>query len=491
MNNRDIYCSGRAACAGGMINNIGNDTDDGSTRCWASRSCQSLSLLTGGMKLAGMIRGYLGAAWTKMIDVPFLACVGEAACYSVSNTTSYELICSGFRSCAELTGTDNYRVKAYGTLSLENSILHNPSHVVLGGFYAGYNATIYCDHDKTCNITCNSHACVNLSLICGSIDNATICNNITNSMYSVSCNTSQGIICPNGWGNNYDNSDPSASYALLEKILNIFNYTSDLNSKIKYVKNLDYSECNIYADDYDDDYDDYDLSWASSINYNYTSSNDNNNLKCSDSWQCENDLIINKNNVCCHGVDSCLNASIISFNNLFCDSSGGCNFITANATNTNGDIYLRGRRTAQHEGTIISNFGSMMIGTSRGVANDGSVFNGVNLVILGYFGVYESTITGVSNIYAAGSGALYSTTINSGGIGEMNIYFLGYESGSGARITCNGDDVCNIYCLTDDACDEISVLGCDADVACTINLVDGIATSTNGVFMLYLIFEKK
>ena len=87
-----------------MINNIGNDSH-ANTRCWGERSCQSLSQLTSGMNQASGFHGYLAAAWTKIIDVPDLVYGAE-----------FEASCSGFRSCTAITGTENYRVAAYGTL---------------------------------------------------------------------------------------------------------------------------------------------------------------------------------------------------------------------------------------------------------------------------------------------------------------------------------------------------------------------------------------
>ena len=128
--------------------------------------------------------------------------------------------------------------------------------------------------------------------------------------------------------------------------------------------------------------------------------------------------------------------------------------------------------------TIISNFGSLLISGGSGIVNKPGTINGTNITSLSYSDVYKSTIERVSNIYAPGYYAPYQSDIYSGGIGEMNVYFLGYQSGCKTSIICNGKDICNVYCLTDDACDEIGSFSCDADWDCTLNRIDGLTVST-------------
>ena len=141
MNDEQIRCYGRSSCAGGKINNIG-DGNSGVTTCGGSRSCQSVSYLKGTVKYPGDMSGYLSGAWTQL-TTGLIRCMGEASCYKINNSTHNQIGCYGFRSCMGLEGTNNGNVWAAGVLSLENSILHNPSNVYLQGFYSGYNGTIY------------------------------------------------------------------------------------------------------------------------------------------------------------------------------------------------------------------------------------------------------------------------------------------------------------------------------------------------------------
>ena len=57
----DINCLGRGSCAGGMINNIGTPAI-GTTACWGSRSCQSVSVLNGTVLYPADLRSYLSLA---------------------------------------------------------------------------------------------------------------------------------------------------------------------------------------------------------------------------------------------------------------------------------------------------------------------------------------------------------------------------------------------------------------------------------------------
>ena len=454
-----IDCFGRGSCAQGMIrNNIIGDGTSGKIRCYGARSCQSISLLDGnGEEPAGM-RGYLSGAWTETLIASTVNCYGEASCYNIVNTTSDVIECFGFRSCLGLQGINNDNVYGYGVLSLENSILHNPGNVELYGFYSGYNSTIYCDYNTTCSIDCHSNGCDNLNLVCGSMNDWTDCDNINsiNSMYDVSCDETQGIICPNGWGNDSinitgnnmynNNTNYSNSYELLEIILDKFNYTSNMNSEsnVTYAKNTYFSECT--------------------------------NPTISD-FQCENnkgcmDLsspITDRNNICCTGHRGCEELTIGSFSNLFCDGSQSCNEITATGTMNMSDVYFR---SCDDQSSSLSNFKSMIISGYQAM-KDSTIKNGTNIACFGYESAKKTNITGVSNIYAGGYHASQSQMqIFSGGIGEMNVYFLGYESSDDIDIICNNNDVCTIYCLTDDACNykkyRSENWNCDDNENCTI-----------------------
>ena len=359
-------------------------------------------------------------------------------------------------------GIDNTNVYGFGVLSLEDSVLHNPTIVSLYGFYSGYNGTIYCDYNTVCNIFCYSNGCQNLNLFCGSysIKNYTECNNNTNYMYSITCDETHGVICPNGWSNmNSSITDMYTVYRLLETILSNFDYTSGIDYQYqyqyqsKYIKNVHFSECN------------------ESI-----SNIDINDIKCGDSWECQSSLIKEKYNICCDGYYSCNNSTINSFENLFCGAHHACDYININGTINNSSIYIRAGSTNDHEGMTISNFKSMII-TGNMAGSDVNITNGRYIASFGSESIGLSSINGVSNIYAGGYQTIYDSIIYSGDIGELNIYFLGYQSGYGTTIVCNNYDICNIYCLTDDSCDGLGLIHCDSNYDCTINVYNGLPLS--------------
>ena len=62
----NIDCYGGGSCAGGLINNIGNESS-GITDCLGSRSCQSLSIFKGTVEWS-TLSGYLALAWTSVAD---------------------------------------------------------------------------------------------------------------------------------------------------------------------------------------------------------------------------------------------------------------------------------------------------------------------------------------------------------------------------------------------------------------------------------------
>ena len=97
----DINCLGCGSCAGGMINNIGTPAI-GTTACWGSRSCQSVSVLNGTVLYPADLRSYLSLAWANVVVASIIGCHGEASCYNILNATGDHFDCTGFRSCAEL-----------------------------------------------------------------------------------------------------------------------------------------------------------------------------------------------------------------------------------------------------------------------------------------------------------------------------------------------------------------------------------------------------
>eukprot|EP01083_Nonionella_stella_P235129 827108_1 len=76
-----------------------------------------------------------------------------------------------------------------------------------------------------------------------------------------------------------------------------------------------------------------------------------------------------------------------------------------------------------------------------------------------------ATITHFEDIEGFGPYSLMHATINSGGVGSVEITLSGYHAGFGATINCETNDICTINCYGN-ACSQTLIL-CDGD--CTVN----------------------
>ena len=447
-----IDCYGLGSCAWSSIDNIGSSDDGRTTRCWGSRSCQNSPVFSGTVEYESDIRGYLGLAWSKYVDTDTLACFGEASCYKIENTTSNWLYCYGFRSCDGIHNNNGNDVRGYAPLSLQNSVLYNPSSVYLFGFFSGYNSTIYCQSGYNCNVYCYSNGCENLRLICNDGSSCT-----------VNCNDTQGVTCPNGWNasstyndkNDYWIEDQSSNYQVLEMISNVFDDYILNNETSFYTKNKFSGECD--EDDVATD-----------------------DIICGEGYGCYNDDILSKNNVCCGGAYSCVGSgfTITEFDNVYCDATHGCyNRDITGKDSSLSNIYSRGRYGIASGST--SNFNFIMASGER--SSQSSTINyGNYLACFGRYSCYGATIRGVANIYAGGQFSMYYSTIISDGIGELNVYLLAKSSEIDMDISCAVGDVCNIYCINNECDDDIGNIGCSSGtigINCDINWFYSLPTS--------------
>ena len=478
--NVSIYCNGLGACAESSITHIGNK-DSGATGCWGKRSCQSVPILNSSVKHPSDFRGFLSFAWSKLAVVGSLQCYGEASCYQVENCQSKYVYCQGLRGCDGLFSVDSVEVRANGVLSLQHSIFINPPLVKLHGFYSGYNATIYCESDQTCQITCHVNGCSNLNLIC---DDGANC--------MVDCNETKGITCPTRWdydfiislsdfndsvgisigygyslsnspsdsdrtSGSYNNGNDSL-YTVLEYLSQVFvDKTNNNNDNDEYILNN-----NLYIEN--------------KYSNNECDENNAQDLVCNNKSSCSGYDISNKANICCNGEAACSYSKIMEFDTLYCDSSTGCgheiivgkkNMINGNYTS---DIYLRARWAAWE--AHISNFYRIFASATQAAAET-NISDGEHLGCVGIESCEYATISGVKTIYGAGYRALKNSIITSGGIGSMFVYLLGYESGLDINITCTNGDTCYIMCSNYDECFNLDngAIGCSGE-GCQIIFVD-------------------
>ena len=115
--------------------------------------------------------------------------------------------------------------------------------------------------------------------------------------------------------------------------------------------------------------------------------------------------------------------------------------------NNNNTLYCGGKNSCQ--ATRITNF--------------------EHLYVTGAFACAYCDIYGVRNVYLVTYQAGLSSMISSNGNGYMNVYLDGYGSGQSVYLECILGDVCNIYCLTNDACDNSTEVDCRFGTECNIH----------------------
>ena len=450
-----ISCFGLGSCVGSSITNIGNGTDLKTTRCWARRACQNSPYFYGTVQYAAPIRGYLGLAWADNINTEVLDCYGEASCLRVSNINTSQVYCYGLRSCEGIIYPNNVYNSAtkniYGEalLSLQNAILYNPYQVFAHAFFSGYNTTIYCESGYECIVYCHMNGCENMNFICENGANCTVSN----------CSITAGIPCPNGinssgtliksdidYSYNYS-IKKSIYYDTLEEISNIFTvngYNHILNDSV-YIRNI------------------------------YENNECDSNYACNDFREWFSYNFNNVDKLCCFADRCCRSGVFTDINNLFCDGSESCeNTVIAGIKN----IHCRARQSC--DSAVMNGF-DKITATAWNSLQNAMISNGRYLGCLGAKSCDRANISCVDNIYSTGEYGLKNATITSNASynnhsGEINIYLLAYYAASGMKLICSVGDVCNIYCIAENACTQIKTPECgDGGTSnCTINIIYSI-----------------
>ena len=179
-------------------------------------------------------------------------------------------------------------------------------------------------------------------------------------MCSVFCTETQGISADD----NSNNNQSSLMYTFLEVILDNFNYTSNMESETKYIKNIHFSECD--------------------------ETTHNTSIQVGDYLEYRNSLIHEKNKICCDCFYSC--CSSITY---------PCIQILVYGTIDVSRIYIRSQYS--YCGTM-SNFQSMIIGGWEGLYGSVDVVNGTSIAGFSQESITSdgSTIRRASNIFAGG-----------------------------------------------------------------------------------------
>ena len=142
--------------------------------------------------------------------------------------------------------------------------------------------------------------------------------------------------------------------------------------------------------------------------------------------------------ICCRGVNSCQITSIKSIDDvIFCSALHSCRLSSIDSS--------RSVVCSAYESCTFS----MMIAPNLHCSAVGSC--------------YRSIINEVNNLHCSGAHSCGESIISSNG--EMNVYFLGKDSGQRAVVNCHADDTCSVKCGGYGSCSDV-ILNCTGE--CTV-----------------------
>lgn len=436
----DVECSGYRSCTGSNI------TANSEIQCSGAYSCYK----SGHLEPGGAIycRGdgacleanilYNGVVSGSVACVSPNSCVDTFVNSSISNVLV--MTCPADNSCSQ-SDIVTSSLYGYGGYSLNNATIQstndfNDLDVYLGGYFAGYGATVVCQDGDTCEINCYGNACYNLSFICQS-----------GASCSVVCDNNASIACPNGYQENtFVELDQVYEFELLYNALQISKDNDDI--------------CNSNSES------DSSIGTISS-----------NNL-CDDSFECNAAANFDANSsICCRGRESCAsNADIITSRDLInCNGYRSC-YLSVDAliqagetqkydTQHNASIYCDSDEVCRYS-TIVT---SGIVHCDYYGCFNTQIHNATYLYCMGDSSCRQSNIFNVSNIYVLGYNyAMWTTNIYSSFIDAMNVYLLSGDAGRGLDIYCNETTSCYVECGVNGACDPTLLLNVHCLGTCVI-----------------------
>lgn len=525
-NTQDLECFGKASCINSPnITSIGFSASSGfQGGCQGLRSCQNAKSYT---NLAGDqdIDGFLALSWSQSIDTQssVFECEGEASCYNVGTIHSDICTCKGFRSCDNVNTIKSSTITTKGVLSLHNSNLYNRNYnsyenatntilnVTMKGFFAGYNASVYCGNGATCEVHCHDNACENLNYFCDKNEHeSTDCN--------VTCDAKNGVVCPNGWKdgvfinnsmveqdwldynskNSYSGDNDNYDSNLFRLFVNICNI---LFGNEEMVANYCFREYTKVTENSDD------CGNLTNVNPKYI---------CDDSEICQNNFYNltsnlnftggnNTNTLCCNGYRSCASTSIVvkydsysysysgtsydfdydTKKSIYINGGYGCRFCKMQV-NCETDIWCRSHYGCRSSSinqenstlTITQRSFNKLLCTGAISCHNAAIRYGKYLACLAETSCTNVDVIGVRYIFAAGMWSFQWTSVVSGGK-DVDIFILGFEAATGLNLYCQGNDTCNVYCINYDSCYSLSGGGdkfnmhCADEDRCNIIFLNG------------------
>ena len=354
-----------------------------------------------------------------------LSCYGERSCsYSNINLGDAYVLCSGAHSCADsvIYGGETDGIHLNGYAAAENSIFYSANNSYnsywFSGMLSGNNATVICQNNNVCNLTCYVSGCTNLNLV--SKNDATFWIDCTESDLNDICNGSNT--------NNYNNYNILHSY----NNPNLANY----NINMPNLTNVTMS------------------SIENSLPLCLASMTDNDH-NCSTEKQCTSFGISSDETLCCSGSESCdgiLNISVTDNNGLMrCDGFGSCYNINHD-TGRNGFVLSKENGGNIYLPAYFSGAESRIYGTNK---CNGDYSSSASDIICSGLSSCDSKegkgeVKYARYVYCTGEESCVATIIQY----VEDVYFYGLKSGHDTVIKNIGG---NVYCVTEQGCKSVTI----------------------------------
>ena len=339
-----------------------------------------------------------------------VVCYGELSCFqSKIFVIQDNLSCAGVRSCAQIVAVTNNNNWFGGYLSAQNATFYSNNSFVnyyFRGSKSGYDATIICNNNHTCNIECNTDACNNLKLKCNG-----------NCTFIINCDFAEkSDICPNGYQ--------------LQELTNGESIPSLLN---------------VTMSDYSNSYEACYTPTTGAIN-------------CGDDQECQNELLDTRESmvsVCCNGYRSCRYAinitTVISLNStnvaVRCDGYYGCDDVSHIIAVNGGNIYL----------TTYDNAASVNDADGDGIIETNEYYD---IFCTGYFICRFKILRFANNLYCVGNHVCYKAKSIEF---ITNVWIEGYGGAYGSNISHISH---NVYCHAYQACYNSKIYNVSNNVYC-------------------------
>ena len=463
------YCLGYEACINGSWSIVSISNFYGSHAGESSDITTFARLFCGGESgcrlakrafcHAGFIlcNGLLSCADTPDLQAPYayITCASDHACANsiISNTP----IIRG-RGPFSLNGAT---INTYSGISSSTQLSHSESvTVIMSGYLAGVNLTLNCENGITCIVYCFGNACLGMKI-----------NDNGASRIIISCDNRINNLCPNAIAIEdfvsqvNPNHNDLLTLGLADKVDEINDYLCENGDAVTFDG---FQDTNGSVFD-----------WRMNSTDNYICVRGSQALRGVDA-------IINNNDIFCFAGHSCAETTIFLDGNSNSNNNSNSN---SNSSTTKKVTLYCAAWSSCHESEIYGDeygsdssqtavyFGAERSGLETNISSVDSVYCATGQREIGCTGLWNKIrniyFTGPFDWIATGNVHYGDLTINSGGIGNMNVYFWSYQSGINVTINCSieNQDNCYIDCGTvSQAChNEKTLIYCYGNCAIKCN----------------------